>query len=116
MSINMFVKRKTRAGKAYAYGMLVSFKTSVTDNFFFNFTPDNFVRSEAAFVVHNSIYYRTLSNVWCKCSGLIIKINICKINERFVQYFVHFLCTFCALSLLLISIHFSVKNVSFQWK
>ena len=26
----MFIKRKTRAGKAYAYRMLLSFKTSLT--------------------------------------------------------------------------------------
>ena len=31
MSIKMFIKRKTRAGKAYGYKMLVTFNTSVTD-------------------------------------------------------------------------------------
>ena len=45
-----------------------------------------------------------------------IHINICKIKELFVYFFVHFLCTVFALSLLLIVIPFSVKNVSFQWK
>ena len=49
LSIKMFIK-KIRAGKAYAYRM-----TSVTYNFF-NFTPDNCVRCEAAFVGHNSIF------------------------------------------------------------
>ena len=36
----MFIKRKTRAGKAYAYRLLLSFKTSVTyQKSSFNFTP-----------------------------------------------------------------------------
>ena len=52
----MFVKRKTRVEKAYAYGMLLSFKTSVTYNFLKNFTPDNCARCEAAFVGHNSTF------------------------------------------------------------
>ena len=60
----MFVKRKTRAGKAYSYRMLLSFKMSVTNNFF-NFTPSNCVCCEAAFVGHNSIFYRTLSDIQC---------------------------------------------------
>ena len=36
----MFIKRKTRVGKAYAYRMLLSLKTSVTDKkkIFFNYT------------------------------------------------------------------------------
>ena len=46
MSIKIAKKRKTKSGKTYGYQMLVSFKTLVT---FFNFTPDNGVRSEAAF-------------------------------------------------------------------
>ena len=50
----MFVKRKTRAGKAYAHRMLLSFKTSVTYEKKINFTPDNCFRSVAAFVGHNS--------------------------------------------------------------
>ena len=46
MSIKIAKKRKTKSGRTYGYQMLVSFKTLVT---FFNFTPDNGVRSEAAF-------------------------------------------------------------------
>ena len=34
MYINMFIKRKTRAGKAYAYQMLESFKMLVAYIFF----------------------------------------------------------------------------------
>ena len=49
MSIKIFVKRKAGAGRAYAYQMLPSFKTLVTLKTFFNFTPDNCVRCEAAF-------------------------------------------------------------------
>ena len=30
LSIKMFIKRKARGGKAYAYGMLLSFKAMVT--------------------------------------------------------------------------------------
>ena len=55
---------KTRAGKAYTYRMLLSFKTSVTykKNYV---TPDNCVRCEAAFVGHNSIFCRALFDVRC---------------------------------------------------
>ena len=35
LSVKMFVKRKTKARKAYAYQMLVRFKTSVTYGEFF---------------------------------------------------------------------------------
>ena len=41
----MFIKIKFGAGGAYANRMFVSFKM-----------PDNFVRCEAAFVGHNSIF------------------------------------------------------------
>ena len=41
---------KIRAGQAYAYGTLFSFKTSVTYRKKFNFTPDNCVGFEAAFI------------------------------------------------------------------
>ena len=34
LSIKMFIKRKTTAEKAYAYRVPLSFKTSVTYNFF----------------------------------------------------------------------------------
>ena len=60
----MFIKRKTRAGRAHAYRMLLSFKTSVTQKKL-NLLPDNGVRCEVAFVGHNSIFYRTLSDVQC---------------------------------------------------
>ena len=41
---------KIRAGKAYAYQTLLSFKTWVTYGKNFNLTPDNCVRFEAAFI------------------------------------------------------------------
>ena len=34
LSIKMFLKRENRVGKAYAYRMLLCFKTSVAYNFF----------------------------------------------------------------------------------
>ena len=60
----MLIKGKTRAGKVYSYRILVSFKTSLTYNFFC-FTPDNCVCCEAAFVGHSSIFFR--------CSVLIFR-------------------------------------------
>ena len=42
--------------------MLLSFKTSLTNVKFFNFTHDNYVCSEAAFVEHNSIFCRSQGN------------------------------------------------------
>ena len=65
----MFMK-KTRAEKGYAYGMLWSFKMSVTCTFFFNITPDNCARCEGAFVGHNPNFYRALCDVWCLYSRL----------------------------------------------
>ena len=50
---------------AYAYRMLLSFKTMVAYNKKINLTPDNCVHCEAAFVGHNSIFHRTLSDVRC---------------------------------------------------
>ena len=70
LTIKMFTTRKTRAGKAYVYQMLLSFKRSVTYKKNFNFTPDNCVYCEAAFVGHSSIFCRTLSNVRYLYSGL----------------------------------------------
>ena len=61
LSIKRFIKRKTRAGKAYAYQMLLSFKTSVTYNDIFDFMPDNCARCEVAFVGHNFLP----EIVWC---------------------------------------------------
>ena len=61
----MFIKRKTRAGKAYAYRKPVSFKTSQLMKKSFNFTPDNCVRCEVAFVGQNSIFYRILPDARC---------------------------------------------------
>ena len=52
--------RKTKRVKVYAYRMLLKFETSVIYKSFFNFTPDNCVRCEAAFIGHNSIFCRTL--------------------------------------------------------
>ena len=49
----------------YAYRMLLGFKTIVAYNKKINLAPDNFVHCEAAFVVHNSIFHRTLSDVRC---------------------------------------------------
>lgn len=51
---------KIRAGKVYAYRILLSFKTSVTSNFF-NFRQDNCVRCETVFLRHNSVFCRTFS-------------------------------------------------------
>ena len=59
----MYIKRKNRVGKAYAYQMFLSFKTSVTCDFFFNFTPDNCVGCEADLIGYNSIFCDTLSDV-----------------------------------------------------
>ena len=53
----MLIKGKTRAGKVYSHRILVSFKTSLTYNFFC-FTSGNCVCCEAAFVGHSSIFYR----------------------------------------------------------
>ena len=45
LSFYIFLKRKTRAEKSYAYHMLLSFKTSVTFlKKLFNFMPDNRVQ------------------------------------------------------------------------
>ena len=54
MSNKIFIKTKARAEKVYAYRMFVRFIFVGKD--FFNFSPDNYVRSEAAFVEHNSIF------------------------------------------------------------
>ena len=54
--MKVFIERKTRTEKAYAYGELLSFKTSATYKFFYNFTPD--------------IFCRTLSDARCEYSGL----------------------------------------------
>ena len=63
----MFIKRETRAGKAYAYRMLLSLKILVT------FTPDNCARCEPVLVRYNSIFCRPLSDVLCKYSGLTME-------------------------------------------
>ena len=68
--MKMFIRRETRAGKVYAYRMLLSFKTLVTFKIFY-FTPVNCVRCEAVFVGYNSIYMSSAD------SGLIME------NERF---------------------------------
>ena len=65
VSIKMFIKRKVWAGNVYANRMLLNYKTSVTYKNIFDFTPDNCVRCEAAFVGHNSIFCRTLFDVRC---------------------------------------------------
>ena len=61
MSIKMFIN-KNRARKAYAYRMLLNFKTSVT--------PDNCVRCQADFIRHSWMFCRALSDVRCDFSGL----------------------------------------------
>ena len=58
--VNMFIKRKTRAGKAYSYRMLLSFRTLVTYEKLFNFTQDNCGSCETAFVGNNSIFCAVL--------------------------------------------------------
>ena len=45
------------------YRMLLSFKMSITYKKTFNFTPDNCVRCEAAFIGNNSIFRLTLFDV-----------------------------------------------------
>ena len=55
LSIKRFVKSKTTARKAYAYRMVLSFKTSVTyKKNILNFIPDSCVRYEAVSVGHDS--------------------------------------------------------------
>ena len=73
----MLIKRKTRAWKACAYQMLLSFKTSVTYKFF-NFTPTNCVRCEAVFVGHKLIFFAGLSPI----SGA--NIQVCPVYLVFV--------------------------------
>ena len=56
--VKMFIKRKIRVGKAYAYRMLAIFKTSVSYKESFNFVSDNcVVRFEVAFVGHCLIFF-----------------------------------------------------------
>ena len=55
--VKMFMKRKIRVGKAYAYRMLAIFKASVSYKESFNFVSDNcVVRFEVAFVGHCLIF------------------------------------------------------------
>ena len=60
LSIKMFIKKHYRLMQ---YRMLLSFKMSITYKKTFNFTPDNCVRCEAAFIGHNSIFRLTLFDV-----------------------------------------------------
>ena len=73
--MKMFIKRETRAGKVYAYRMLLSFKTLVTFKIFY-FTPVNCVRCGAVFVGYNSIYMSGAD------SGLIMEKERCFIDNR----------------------------------
>ena len=61
----MFIKRTARAGNAYAYPMLLSFKMSSTYKKKINFMPDNCVHGDAAFVGYDSIFCRALFDVQC---------------------------------------------------
>ena len=80
----MFIKRKTRTGKAYGYRMLLSFKTSVTYKKNVNFKPDNCVRCEAAFVGHNSIFLPDI----VRCLVLIFRIVLLKTwSNLFEEHF-----------------------------
>ena len=55
MSIKIFIKRKTSAGKGYANQIRLSIKTLVTSKFLFlNFMPVNCVRCEVVFVRQNT--------------------------------------------------------------
>ena len=65
MTFKVFIKRKTRAGKAYACQMLVSFKKLVACIFFKNFTSDICVHCETALVGYNSIFLLDIVRVWC---------------------------------------------------
>ena len=60
LSIKIFIKKQYRLMQ---YRMLLSFKMSITYKKTFNFTPDNCVRCEAAFIGHNSILHLTLFDV-----------------------------------------------------
>ena len=62
LSVKMFLGSKSKAGTAYAYGMLLSFNASIT---FFYLKPDNCVRYEAVFFEHNLIFFWTLSYARC---------------------------------------------------
>ena len=63
LSIKIFIKRKTRAGKACAYRML-EFQDVCIYIYIYK-TPDSCVHCEAHFVRHNSIVCQTLPDVWC---------------------------------------------------
>ena len=66
----MFIKQ-TKAVNVYAYRMLLSFKTLVTYKRIFNFTLDNCVRYEAAFVGHNLIF---MPNI-VRCPVLVFRLG-----------------------------------------
>ena len=68
----MFIQRKTKAVKVYAYRMLLSFNTSITYTKNFNFMPGNCDCCEAAFVGHNSIFTG-------HCPMLSINIQACPV-------------------------------------
>ena len=54
--IKIFIKRKNRLGKAYAYRIRLSFKMTVAYNKKINLTQDKFICCEATFFGHNSIF------------------------------------------------------------
>ena len=67
----MFIKKNLEQ-KAYAYRMLLSFKSSVT-NIFFNFIQDKCVHYEAAFGGHNIAQY--FANI-ATCTTLIFSVTV----------------------------------------
>ena len=84
----MFIKRKTRAGKTYAYRMLLSFETSLTCNFFFNYTPNKCVLCEGVIVGNNSTFigHYPISDVNIQAST-VAKFGHVKSRFRFVLQF-----------------------------
>ena len=68
LSIKIFIKRKTRAGNAYAYRML-EFQDETWVFLEFYFTPDNRVLCEAPLVRYNSIFFAG----HCRMSGAHIQ-------------------------------------------
>ena len=107
LSIKMPIKNA--AAKAYSYRMLLSFKTSVLyKKKLSNFTPDNCVRCEVAFVGHNSSFCRVFVHAHPKnfstFDQLLIFVNLYQdAKKRFIPS-VHFSD----------AVHFRVPSVNWR--
>ena len=66
----MFINRKIRTGKAYAYRIFECFKTSVTYKKKKDLTPDNYVHFEVAFVGNNSFFFSRNDRLWIGLGGI----------------------------------------------